>query len=78
MTRYRITDARGATVALVDAAQARARGMWTHLARVNTPRRITYAAAHLYDSADGTGLAFTGTTGARELCAALDFVNVAA
>ncbi len=39
------------------AAQARARGKWVHMGRVNSLRRLRYAAAIRCDSADGTFLA---------------------
>ena len=40
------------------AEQARARGKWVHMGRVNSERRIRYAAAIGCDSVDGTYLAF--------------------
>jgi hypothetical protein len=40
------------------AADARARGLWTHMGRVNSLRRLRFAAWHGYDSVDGTFLAF--------------------
>jgi hypothetical protein len=40
------------------AADARHRGLWTHMGRVNTLRRLRFAAHHGYDSVDGTFLAF--------------------
>jgi hypothetical protein len=39
-------------------AEARWRGKWTHMGRVNSLRRLRYAAAIGCDSADGTYLAF--------------------
>lgn len=39
-------------------AEARARGKWVHMGRVNSERRLRYAAAIGCDSADGTYLAF--------------------
>ena len=44
--------------ARVLAAQARARGKWVHMGRVNSERRFRYAAAIGCDSADGTFLTF--------------------
>lgn len=38
--------------------QARARGLWTHMGRVNSATRLNYAAAIGCQSADGTLLAF--------------------
>lgn len=40
------------------AAEARARGKWTHLGRVNSRRRMRVAAAAGYHSADGTQAAY--------------------
>jgi hypothetical protein len=40
------------------AAEARRRGLWVHMGRVNSLRRLRYAAAIGCDSADGTYLAF--------------------
>lgn len=40
------------------AAEARRRGKWTHMGRVNSWRRFRAAAAAGYDSADGTVLRF--------------------
>jgi hypothetical protein len=43
-------------------AQARARGVWTHMGRVNSARRLAWAKAIGCDSADGSGYArFTDT-----------------
>lgn len=39
-------------------AQAKARGKWVHMGRVNSEKRFRYAAAIGCDSADGTFLAF--------------------
>ena len=38
--------------------QAKARGLWAHMGRVNSRRRVQYARACHYDSVDGTFLAF--------------------
>lgn len=40
------------------AADARRRGMWCHMGRVNTRGRLRRAASEGYDSVDGTKLAF--------------------
>ena len=40
------------------ASQARARGLWVHMGRVNSYRRLAYAASIGCDSADGTFLAY--------------------
>lgn len=39
-------------------AEARRRGKWTHMGRVNTRKRFLYASTQGYDSVDGTLLAF--------------------
>jgi hypothetical protein len=39
-------------------ATAKARGLWTHMGRVNSLRRLRFAFFHGYDSVDGTFLAF--------------------
>lgn len=39
-------------------AEAKRGGLWTHMGRVNSLRRLRFAAAHGYDSVDGTCLAF--------------------
>lgn len=39
-------------------AEAKRRGLWCHMGRVNTRERLRYAAMQGYDSVDGTGLAF--------------------
>lgn len=39
-------------------AEAKARGLWVHMGRVNSLRRLRYAAALGCDSVDGTFLAF--------------------
>lgn len=44
--------------AAVLVAEAKARGKWTHMGRVNSEKRFRYAAAIGCDSADGTFLAF--------------------
>jgi hypothetical protein len=43
---------------LCDQAQRLAAGRTSHMGRVNTLRRLRFAAAHDYDSVDGTFLAF--------------------
>ncbi len=40
------------------AAQARARGLWVHMGRVNSLRRLRHAASIGCHSADGTHLAY--------------------
>jgi hypothetical protein len=49
------------------AADARRRGKWTHLGRVNTLRRLRFAAHHGYDSVDGTFIAFGPNTNLPKL-----------
>lgn len=39
-------------------AEAKRRGLWAHMGRVNSLRRLRFAAFHGYDSVDGTFLAF--------------------
>lgn len=39
-------------------ADAKRRGLWAHMGRVNSLRRLRFAAFHGYDSVDGTFLAF--------------------
>jgi len=56
-TAFKLADA---TYAL--AAEARARGKWTHLGRVNSGPRFHAARAAGYDSADGSLLCFGPTT----------------
>ena len=46
----------GAAYGLMKVGQAR--GLWTHMGRVNTKRRLQLAHRHGYDSVDGTMLAF--------------------
>ena len=46
------------TAARVLAAQAKARGKWVHMGRVNSERRMKYADAIGCDSSDGTFIAF--------------------
>lgn len=48
-------------------AQAKARGMWVHMGRVNSLRRLRYAAQLGCDSADGTCLAFGPDTNLPKL-----------
>jgi hypothetical protein len=47
-------------------AQAKARGMWVHMGRVNSGKRLAYAASIGCDSADGTFLKYGGTAHAAE------------
>lgn len=51
--------------------KAKRLGKWTHMGRVNTLERLTIAARHGYDSADGTYLAFGPDTNLPKLLAAL-------
>jgi hypothetical protein len=43
--------------------EARRRGVWTHMGRVNSERRLRYAALIGCQSADGTYLAFRNRHG---------------
>jgi hypothetical protein len=47
-------------------AEAKARGMWVHMGRVNSKRRLAYAASIGCDSADGTFLTYGGKRHAAE------------
>lgn len=49
------------------AAEARRRGKWCHLGRVNSRRRLHFARAAGYQSADGTYLAFAPDQNSRRL-----------
>lgn len=46
---------------------ARSRGLWTHMGRVNSLRRLKFAAWQGYDSVDGTFLAFGPDTNLPKL-----------
>ena len=48
-------------------AEAKRRGLWTHMGRVNSLRRLRAAATAGYDSADGTHMAFRPTKYAMEV-----------
>lgn len=48
-------------------AEAKRRGLWTHMGRVNSLRRLRFAFAHGYDSVDGTFLAFGPDTNLPKL-----------
>lgn len=54
------------------AAQAKARGKWVHMGRVNSERRFVYARAIGCDSVDGTYLRFGPTTNLPKLLGWLD------
>lgn len=58
--------------AAVIAREAKARGKWVHMGRVNSWRRLQYAAAIGCDSCDGTYLAFGPD---RNLPALLDWLD---
>lgn len=45
--------------------EAKRRGKWTHMGRVNTARRFEYASLQGYDSVDGTLLAFNPSLARR-------------
>lgn len=47
-------------------AQAKARGLWVHMGRVNSGKRLAYAASIGCDSADGTFLKYGGNAHAAE------------
>lgn len=48
-------------------AEAKRRGKWVHMGRVNSFRRLALAARWGCDSADGTYLRFTGPAGVRSI-----------
>jgi len=56
--------------------EARRWGLWVHMGRVNSGKRLRIAADMGCDSADGTYLAFTGPKGLPQVCDWLDGVNV--
>lgn len=62
-----------ASVRLV--GEARRRGKWVHMGRVNTLARMKAAAALDVDSGDGTFLAYGPDTNWPRLCSYLDDVN---
>ncbi len=56
-------------------AQAKSRGLWVHMGRVNSLRRLQYATDIGCDSADGTYLAFGPDVNLPKLLRWLDIVN---
>jgi hypothetical protein len=62
-----------AVVALLD--EARRRGKWVHLGRVNSYERTIIAALRKCDSIDGTFLAFGKEANLGDLVAWMDVVN---
>lgn len=69
-TEWKLSEA-----AYAIAAEARFRGKWVHLGRVNSFRRLRAATAGLYDSCDGTYVAFAPDRNLPRLCRWLDAVN---
>lgn len=61
------------SVAMIRAAKAR--GLWVHIGRVNSLRRLRWAAAHGADSADGTFLTFAPNENLPKLTRWLSRVN---
>lgn len=57
------------------AAEAKARGKWTHMGRVNSLRRMRAAAVSGFDSCDGTFLKYGPDVNWPRLCAMLDTLN---
>ncbi len=57
------------------AAQARRRGLWVHLGRANSLRRLTYAKSIGCHSADGTFLAYGPDRNLPTLLGWLDTIN---
>lgn len=66
-TRWKLSEA-----AYRLAAEAKRRGKWVHLGRVNSWQRLRAAHAAGYDSADGTCLAFNPPQYVREIAGWLD------
>jgi hypothetical protein len=58
--------------------QAKARGKWVHMGRVNSFKRLAYAQAIGCDSADGTFVAFGPDRNVPQLTGWLDRLNGAA
>lgn len=56
-------------------AEAKRRGLWVHMGRVNSGKRLRYAASIGCDSADGTFLGFGPTKNLPRLVAWLDSLN---
>jgi len=56
-------------------AEAKRRGKWTHMGRVNTIRRLRACLATDFDSADGTYLKYGPDTNWPKLCGFLDEIN---
>jgi hypothetical protein len=54
---------------------AKARGIWVHMGRVNSLRRLRYAHAIGCDSVDGTYLTYAPETNLRRLLAWLDHIH---
>lgn len=69
------TEWKLSTAAALIAREAKARGKWVHMGRVNSWRRLQYAAAIGCDSCDGTYLAFGPD---RNLSTLLDWLDEAA
>lgn len=53
-------------------AEAKARGLWVHMGRVNSYKRLAYASAIGCDSADGTFVGFAPAENARRMLGWLD------
>jgi hypothetical protein len=69
-TEWKLSEA-----AYAVAAEAHQRGKWVHLGRVNSYRRLRAGRVSLYDSADGTFLAFGRDRNLPQLLRWLDDIN---
>lgn len=69
-TAWKLSDAARGVV-----AEARRRGKWSHMGRVNSLRRLKLAAEWGCDSADGTRLAFSPSENLSALCGWLAQIN---
>ena len=61
-TAFKLSDAAKSLT-----AEAKARGKWVHMGRVNSYKRLTLANSWGCDSADGTFLRFTGAPGVAKI-----------
>jgi hypothetical protein len=63
------------TGASIAASEAKSRGKWLHMGRVNSHRRTQYAKSEGYDSIDGTFLAFGPDVNLPKLLKWMRFAN---
>lgn len=69
------TDFKLGDVARAHVAEAREVGMWSHMGRVNSLKRLRIAADFGCDSADGTYVGFSPAKNTLRLCGWLDVIN---